>query len=142
VSKNRLTHTLAVAAEPPKSAAQLLTAPTDVKSITALISFALASVSQHICHTHLSSLKKYSLPTHPLFKFLICPHYCAECAIYVSLAFVAAPPKEVFNLTILSGLLFVVVNLGVTAQTTRQWYMGKFGSSAVAGKWNMIPFVF
>jgi len=108
----------------------------------ALTLFALASVSQHLCHVHLASLQKYSLPSHFLFKFLVCPHYFAECVIYLSLALMAAPQEEIFNLTLLSGLLFVAVNLGVTAQTARQWYEENFGQTAVVRKWNMIPFVF
>ncbi|KAJ4304404.1 hypothetical protein N0V88_002017 [Collariella sp. IMI 366227] len=44
--------------------------------------------------------------------------------------------------TLLCALIFVAVNLGVTASGTRKWYADKFGTGPVANKWNMIPFVF
>lgn len=104
--------------------------------------FLLASGLQHDCHHYLFSLEKYTLPTHPIFARIVCPHYTAECAIYLSLALIAAPKGEMVNKTLLSCLGFVVVNLGVTAATSRQWYRAKFGEEAVRGKWNMIPWVY
>lgn len=135
---------LAAAVQSPNNAQHLLPAAAgiDLKTDVALLLFALASILQHTCHAHLASLKKYSLPTHFAFRMLVCPHYFAECMIYLSLAVVATPQKEIFNTTLLSGLLFVVVNLGITAQSSRQWYAQKFGEAAVAAKWNMIPYVF
>ncbi|KAI1426095.1 hypothetical protein F5Y12DRAFT_713542 [Xylaria sp. FL1777] len=40
------------------------------------------------------------------------------------------------------NVLFVSINLGVTANGTKLWYSEKFGSDKVQGKWNMIPFLF
>jgi len=82
------------------------------------------------------------VPTSVAFRKIVCPHYFAECLIYLSLAVIAAPPGDALNKTLSSGLLFVAVNLGVTAQSTWQWYAVKFGEAAVASKWKMIPFVF
>ncbi|KAL2848120.1 hypothetical protein BJY01DRAFT_212309 [Aspergillus pseudoustus] len=104
--------------------------------------FILASGIQHDCHHYLYSLKKYTLPTHPMFSKLVCPHYTAECMIYLSIALLAAPKGEIVNKTVLSALAFVTVNLGITASTTRQWYRQKFGEEAVRGKWNMIPIIY
>ncbi|OJJ04094.1 hypothetical protein ASPVEDRAFT_135697 [Aspergillus versicolor CBS 583.65] len=104
--------------------------------------FILASGIQHDCHHYLFSLKKYTLPTHPMFSRIVCPHYTAECIIYLSLALLAAPEGETVNKTLLSALVFVAVNLGVSASTTRKWYKEKFGEAAVLGKWNMIPLVY
>lgn len=51
---------------------------------------------------------------------------------------VGAPEGKILNLTIWSGLVFVVCNLGVSAGMQRKWYEGKFGKEKMAGKWNMI----
>jgi 3-oxo-5-alpha-steroid 4-dehydrogenase 3 len=112
------------------------------KVSVALPAFLFAWVNQYRCHAHLAGLKKYSLPDEGLFRHLVSPHYTCECLLYLSLAIAAAPQGEVVNKTMLSVLLFVVVNLGLTALGTRQWYAEKFGADAVARKWNMIPFIF
>ncbi|KAI9817607.1 MAG: hypothetical protein M1832_004611 [Thelocarpon impressellum] len=104
--------------------------------------FLIASGIQHDCHSYLASLPKYTLPSHPIFQILICPHYFAECLIYLGLAGIAAPAGSWLNGTIFTALVFVVVNLGVTAETSREWYVGKFGAESVKGRWKMIPFVY
>lgn len=65
-----------------------------------------------------------------------------ECLIYLSLAIVAAPEGHVFNKTLFSGLVFVAVNLGVTAQITKEWYGDKFGIDKVEKKWVIFPFIY
>ncbi|CAK43231.1 uncharacterized protein An18g04290 [Aspergillus niger] len=104
--------------------------------------FLIASGIQHDCHHYLFSLKKYTLPTHPIFRRIVCPHYTAECVIYLSLALLGAPKGEVVNKSLLSALVFVVINLGVTAANTRHWYMRKFGEESVRERSNMIPWVY
>ena len=101
--------------------------------------FVLASGIQHDCHAYLASLPKYTLPMHPIFQVLICPHYTAECLIYLSLAIISAPRGAVVNKTMVSALVFVVVNLGITASTSIAWYERKFGKQAVAHRWKLIP---
>ncbi|TLS26913.1 hypothetical protein PpBr36_05220 [Pyricularia pennisetigena] len=110
--------------------------------LTGSVMFFMASVTQFRCHSHLASLKKYSLPTEGLFQYTICAHYTCECLIYISLAIAAAPEGQLFNKTILSGLVFVAVNLGLTAHGTRKWYETKFGADKVASRWTMIPLVY
>ncbi|KAL4941471.1 hypothetical protein BDV06DRAFT_212615 [Aspergillus oleicola] len=112
------------------------------RTLLSLPMFIIASGLQHDCHHYLFSLEKYTLPTHPMFSYILCPHYTAECIIYLSLALLAAPKGETINKTLLSGVFFVAVNLGITASTTRTWYRQKFGEAAVKGKWNMIPFIY
>ena len=102
----------------------------------------MASGLQHDCHHYLFSLEKYTLPTHPLFNSIVCPHYTAECAIYLSLALLGAPRGEQVNKTLLSCLAFVAVNLGITAASSKQWYRARFGEDAVRGKWKMIPWIY
>lgn len=59
--------------------------------------------------------------------------------IYLCLTFLAAPQGQFVNKTVLSGLIFVVVNLGVSAGISKEWYIGKFGEENVQHRWKMIP---
>ncbi|KAG6011948.1 hypothetical protein E4U43_008022 [Claviceps pusilla] len=104
--------------------------------------FLAAWLKQNECHRHLASLKKYTLPDDGLFKYIVCPHYTCECVIYLAISAMAAPSGSFFNRPVLCGLLFVVVNLGITASGTKQWYADKFGGDKVANKWRMIPGMF
>ncbi|KAJ5487291.1 hypothetical protein N7530_001591 [Penicillium desertorum] len=104
--------------------------------------FLVASGLQHDSHHYLYSLKKYTLPEHPMFRGIVCPHYGAECVVYLSLALLAAPRDELVNKTMLSCLVFVAVNLGLTARNTKHWYAQKFGKDSVQDWWFMIPYVY
>ncbi|KAJ6151609.1 hypothetical protein N7470_007206 [Penicillium chermesinum] len=104
--------------------------------------FLVASGLQHDCHHFLFTLKRYTLPDHALFRGIVCPHYGAECIIYLTLALVAAPPGQMVNKTLLSCAAFVAVNLGLTARTTKEWYMNKFDREQVKSRWLMIPYVY
>lgn len=97
---------------------------------------------QHRCHKYLAGLKKYSLPEKGMFRWFVCPHYTCECLLYLSLVIGAAPRGQLYNRTVLCALIFVAVNLGVTAYGTKKWYIEKFGVGKVADKWTMIPFVY
>ncbi|KAI7368089.1 hypothetical protein KC354_g2912 [Hortaea werneckii] len=152
-----------------------------LRTFLSLLLFILASGFQHDCHAYLCSLKSppstttaastatahkdennptkpkdsYQLPTHPAFTHLLVPHYTAECLLYLSLAFLAAPVPQspmgsgagrgrIFNPTLLSACIFVVVNLGVTAQGTTEWYLLRFGGSQqgremVLSRWRLVP---
>lgn len=118
-----------------------LSAPS-FRTLISLPTFLVASGIQHDCHMYLASLPKYTLPTHPIFQLVTCPHYMAECLIYFSLAVLAASNGAVFNKTIFSALIFVVVNLSISASTTREWYIRRFGSEPVIARWRIIPYVF
>lgn len=104
--------------------------------------FLLASTVQHECHKHLASLKKYTLPENRFFQSVICPHYTAECIIYVAIAIGSAPKGRVMNRTVLAGLSFVVSNLGVTADSTRKWYVEKFGEENLNGRRRLVPLIY
>ncbi|KAI3336932.1 3-oxo-5-alpha-steroid 4-dehydrogenase [Xylariaceae sp. AK1471] len=112
-----------------------------LKSIIASSVFLTAWCMQYQCHRQLSGLKKYSFPEDGLFQYLVCPHYTCECLLYLSMAVIAAPEGQLYNQTLACAVLFVSINLGVTANGTKQWYSEKFGSK-VQGKWKMIPVVF
>ncbi|KAH6850182.1 hypothetical protein B0I37DRAFT_413597 [Chaetomium sp. MPI-CAGE-AT-0009] len=113
-----------------------------IKMGVALPAFLFAWVNQYRCHKHLAGLKKYSVPEGGMFDHYICPHYTCECLLYLSMAIATAPRGVWCNRTLVCALIFIAVNLGVTASGTRKWYAEKFGIGAVANKWNMIPFLF
>lgn len=104
--------------------------------------FIIASKVQNACHVHLATLKKYTMPQHRLFSAVVCPHYTSECILYLAIAIVAAPAGQVLNRTVIAGLGFVFANLAVTADSTRTWYMEKFGADSVAGRRRMIPYLY
>jgi 3-oxo-5-alpha-steroid 4-dehydrogenase 3 len=112
------------------------------KTVVGVLLFGSFSYLQNDSHRYLTSLKKYSLPERGLFKQIISPHYTAECMIYLSMALVAAPKAQVLNKTIVTALFFEIVNLGITAESTRKWYAKKFGERSIKGRWRMIPFVY
>ena len=112
------------------------------KLSAASVLFFYAWYNQYKCHRYLASLKKYTLPEDGAFKNIVCPHYSFECLLYTALTVAAAPPGKLVNKTVLSGLFFVVINLGITANGTKQWYAEKFGQDKVAKKWMMIPYLF
>ncbi|KAI1405825.1 hypothetical protein F4819DRAFT_482274 [Hypoxylon fuscum] len=113
-----------------------------LKIIFGILIFLGSWFLQHRCHSYLSRLKKYSLPEDGLFQYLVCPHYTCECALYLSLAVVAAPKGQMYNRTLICAVLFVAANLGVTANGTKKWYIEKFGREQVQRKRRMIPGVF
>jgi 3-oxo-5-alpha-steroid 4-dehydrogenase 3 len=116
----------------------------DTKLAIGLAIFAASAISQNRAHAYLWRLRKtgtYTFPTHPLFLLTLTPHYFAECVEYVGLMIAAAPPGQFVNKTIASVLVFVVVNLGVTANGTREWYAQRFGQDTVKGKARMIPLI-
>lgn len=53
----------------------------------------------------------------------------------------AAPAKNLINPTLFTTVVFVVVNLGTTAESTKVWYMERFGTASVKERWRMIPYV-
>lgn len=132
-----------------EGASQLLEAPSvtshlpfsapSLRTLLGLPVFLLASGIQHDCHRYLASLPKYTLPQHPIFNSFVCPHYAAECMIYLSLAIISTPRGAWVNKTVFTAFVFVCVNLSVTASSTKHWYERKFGQDRVAHRWKMIP---
>lgn len=62
-----------------------------------------------------------------------------ECLIYLALAGIAAPKGELFNKTLLTNLLWVIVQLGFVAKSTKEWSKVKFGPDKIEPRWRMIP---
>lgn len=113
-----------------------------IRTFLCISGFLLASGIQHDCHNYLASLEKYTLPEYPMFQVYICPHYTAECAIYLCMAVLAAPEGSLMNTTIFTALIFITVNLGITAELCREWYALKFGEEKIKGRWRMIPYFY
>lgn len=110
-----------------------------IHALPCVVAFIAASYLQHKSHWYLSGLRKYTVPNSGLFRYLIAPHYTMECLIYLSLTILDAPPGLPISFSLLSVWIFVCVNLGVSADVTRNWMVEKFGWDAVVGKWRMIP---
>lgn len=106
-----------------------------------LVLFFSASVLQSQVHDYLARMKTYAVPQHFAFKRLrlVAPHYTAECLIYASLAVVGSSQGQVVNKTILCALVFVFVNLSITAYGTKRWMMQKFKEEEVKDLFIMIP---
>ena len=68
----------------------------------------------------------YALPKELLFRWLACPHYTAEIAMY-AVMFAAHPSKGTSLM-----FLFVLISLGVSSYRTARWYKGKFGAELYA----------
>ncbi|TLD36526.1 protein DFG10 [Venturia nashicola] len=106
--------------------------------------FLIGAVAQNRAHAYLWYLRTtgtYSFPEHPLFSLTLTPHYFSECAEYLGLAIAAAPRGQYVNKTIAAALTFVVVNLGITANGTYEWYAARFGQEKVKGKARMVPLI-
>ncbi|KIY00227.1 uncharacterized protein Z520_03912 [Fonsecaea multimorphosa CBS 102226] len=126
------------------------------KTMICTILFFWASDQQNLYHRYLSDLKKYTLPEKHAFRWIVAPHYTAECLIYLSLAFLDAPPPQDYhrrhhkpamtsiNWTLFCALVFVMVNLGVTADGTKKWLRAKFPDRSweIIKRWRMIPLVY
>jgi 3-oxo-5-alpha-steroid 4-dehydrogenase 3 / polyprenol reductase len=112
--------------------------------IISTVIFTFASVWQHKYHEYLSGLVKYSLPDRFGATHIVAPHYTAECLLYASLAVLTAKDDQFLNRTLLCVLVFVVVNLGVTADGTKKWQLSKFPErkDAVQRRWRMLPGLF
>jgi 3-oxo-5-alpha-steroid 4-dehydrogenase 3 len=117
--------------------------PLGMKTAILVPAVLTAHVLQHTYHAYLYRLrtenKGYQLPSHPLFPNLLCPHYTCEVAIYALLSLLGAPEGSWVNWTWVCGTIFVAVNLGVTADGTKEWYEQKFGAEKVRGRKRMIP---
>jgi 3-oxo-5-alpha-steroid 4-dehydrogenase 3 / polyprenol reductase len=112
------------------------------KTFLAIPLFFIASGLQHDSHVYLASLKKYTLPERRLFRWILCPHYTCECAIYLALTILTAPQGQVLNKTVSTALIFTVANLAITANSTRAWYAQKFGEEKIKQRSRMIPYIY
>lgn len=106
---------------------------TDIKLLP-LALFGFASIDQWQNHHYLSTLVKYTLPNKGLFHFVSCAHYFDEILIYLSYFLVLR------NGSAFIVLLWVIINLSVSANQSWLFYKSKF----TTGKhyWRIIPFIY
>lgn len=111
------------------------------KLVVTLFIFGMATRAQHDYHVYLANLPKYTLPDRWMFRYIVAPHYTAECAVYLSLAILSAPASHLLNRTMLCTFMFVLVNLGITADGTKTWMLGQFPQrkTDIQRRWRMIP---
>ncbi|KAF9170983.1 hypothetical protein BGX21_007274 [Mortierella sp. AD011] len=115
------------------------------------IGFALflwGSLHQYRCHVILANLRKpssrgasagvqrqqeYKVPFGDWFQYLVTPHYSAEMVIYLGLYLMVSSslslPISPTVPTMLYSLVWVIVNLGIVARETDQWYRTRFGNN-------------
>lgn len=135
---------LAIIAEytvPPRLSRELPTSPYEIGTIVlTTTTFYAASVWQYRYHAYLASLRKYTLPEAYGARYIVAPHYTADCLIYFCLAVLDARSGPI-NWTVMSLLAFVVVNLGVTADGTKTWMLSKFRDqqASIQRRWRMLP---
>lgn len=116
--------------------------------------FTAASISQSLHHWHLANLKKYTLPTYGLFRYVACAHYFFEILIYFSFWFIIPATVSTFQAqescwpgfkgTLLSLLVWIVVNLSASAEQTFIYYQTKFNvnKNNCTRYYKIIPLIF
>ncbi|KAI1318311.1 3-oxo-5-alpha-steroid 4-dehydrogenase [Mortierella claussenii] len=73
-------------------------------------------------------LASASVPFGDWFEYLVAPHYSAEMIMYLALyLMVSSCGKGGQAPTLLVAWVWVVVNLGIVAKETDQWYRTRFG---------------
>ncbi|KAH3685746.1 hypothetical protein WICPIJ_003295 [Wickerhamomyces pijperi] len=96
------------------------------------ILFFLASLDQFMNHIHLSNIVKYNLPKFGFFKYICCAHYFDEILMYLSIF------AAIRNFSFALVLLWVVINLSVSAIESREFYKRRDILGKVP-KWSIIP---
>ena len=113
-----------------------------VKGVVVSLLYVWSSVHQHWCHKILARLRdgragdRYSIPVGDYFEWVSCPHYFMEIVLYFSLLL-----WNDFELNSVLLFLFVVMNLGITARKTHQWYLDKFPEDYPKHRKAIIPYV-
>lgn len=95
--------------------------------IAGIALFSGCSIMQSNIHRYLGSLKKYSLPTAPLFRIAACPHYLAEVGIYSSLLIL-----DIDSRTLKICIFWVIASLSISAMETKKYYVKKYGQENVS----------
>ncbi|ODQ64576.1 hypothetical protein NADFUDRAFT_14448, partial [Nadsonia fulvescens var. elongata DSM 6958] len=109
---------------------EIIKSMSPVQKLFIFIFFA-SSYAQYTYHKHLASLPKYTLPSKPkdsplLFKLCACPHYFMEIIIYLSALLINYHDSNKLSLPLLTGFIWVCVNLTVAAEQSWLWYTRKF----------------
>lgn len=98
-----------------------------VQYLAGIVLFTGCSIMQNNVHRYLGSLKKYSLPTAPLFRIAACPHYLAEVGIYCSMLLL-----DIDSRTLKISIFWVIASLSISAMETKKYYVKKYGQEKVS----------
>jgi len=93
-----------------------------------------AIASQLLARTKRESKTGYGIPYGDWFNLVSCPHYTAECLLYISLAMILGPNHT----TGLFICFWVVVNQTILALMSHRWYKQNFPNYS---KKAIIPFI-
>ncbi|KAJ1963405.1 Steroid 5 alpha-reductase 3 [Dipsacomyces acuminosporus] len=84
-----------------------------------------------------AELPTYKIPTGDLFNYVSCPHYLCEIVIYIAMWFVTSCQST----TLLYVIGWEIVNLGITAKESQQWYRQTFGDKYPRSRRALVPFI-
>ncbi|KAI8987835.1 3-oxo-5-alpha-steroid 4-dehydrogenase-domain-containing protein [Mycotypha africana] len=122
----------------------------NITMVFSILLFLYATYHQYRCHSILASLRQkssastettaiskngYSIPKGDWFDILVTPHYFADILIYVSLNILYHFNNYIF----LCGLIWTIVNLSITANETKQWYVRHFQNAFPKDRYRIIP---
>ncbi|KAI8322019.1 hypothetical protein GQ54DRAFT_297628 [Martensiomyces pterosporus] len=79
----------------------------------------------------------YVIPTGDLFNYVSCPHFLCEIIIYISIWLATSCQSN----TLLFVIGWEVVNLGITAKESQQWYKRTFGDKYPRTRRALVPFL-
>ncbi|KAF9177405.1 hypothetical protein BGZ51_008470 [Haplosporangium sp. Z 767] len=100
-----------------------LRSPTSASSIS-------KGITEHVQEQkHMPRKQEYKVPFGDWFKYMVTPHYSAEMVIYFGFLLMVSSSGAVKGMatTLLIAWIWVVVNLGIVARETDQWYRMRFG---------------
>lgn len=104
--------------------------------------FSLISFDQYSNHLHLAGLKKYTVPSYGLFKYVACAHYFDEILLYALVTILSFNwrPWSSQAIAFSAAWAFTLVNLSISAKETQKFYLRKFDEYHV--KHSVIPCVY
>lgn len=112
---------------------------TDIIDKLLIVFFGLVSLDQIQNHYHLSTLKKYSIPTFRLFNIVGSPHYLDEILIYLTVAIFSNldHSSTLIDLNFVLAWVFVLVNLSISSLESFVYYKTRF--SQFSASYSIIP---
>jgi 3-oxo-5-alpha-steroid 4-dehydrogenase 3 len=82
----------------------------------------------------------YGIPRGGWFERVSCPHYLAECVLYLGLCVAHASDDATRTRSALAMLLAVFANLALAARRNHAWYL-KNMPEYPRDRWAMVPYV-
>lgn len=115
-----------------------------VRHLLAAAVFVWAWLHQFRAHKIFARLKRengnrHVVPSGDWFEYVSCPHYLAECIMYLMVSLILGFPH---HRTMAIVLIWVVSNQIEVARMSHNWYREKFRDSYPPSRKALIPFVF